>query len=234
MYNNELNFSDNLESYFKSINKSKGLPREKEAELGKRIKNGDESAVMELVEANLQFVVRTAKQYIGCGVPLEDLISEGNLGLVRAAEKFDFSKGKKFITYAVWWIRSFIQDAIKFYRGNPNEGSIEDYVRIGENGERDYDESAEIVNNEYEEKLADLQSRNVVIDDLITCLQERESKILSLYFGLHGEPQMNLKEISKEVGLSSERVRQIVNDSILRMKATALSSKNFEEYKNVN
>lgn len=220
-----------LEPYFKEIKDSKGLTRDKEYELGKRIANGDRTAINELVESNLQFVVRTAKQFAGCGIPMEDLISEGNLGLFRAAEKFDYTKGKKFITYAVWWIRSYIQDAIRNYNRNPNEVSIEDYMDYDCVETESYKESAEMVNAEYEEKIMDIQSRGMVVDELMKCLQERESKILSLYFGLNGVPQMNLKEISEEMKISSERVRQIVNTSITKMKANALMDEHFNEYR---
>ncbi len=224
---------DNLQTYFKAIKNSKGLTREQEAELGKRIKSGDKSAVTELVEANLQFVVRTAKQYVNSGVPLDDLISEGNFGLYRAAEKFDYTKGKKFITYAVWWIKSYIQDAIKQYKGCSDEVSLEDYMKYGDYGEETYQESAEIVNNEYEQKLTDIQSRGMAVDELMGCLQERENKILCLYFGLHGKKQMNLKEISEEMNISSERVRQIVNTSITKLKANVLGGEHFEEFRDL-
>ena len=233
MAKNDANSTDKLQTYFKGIKHCKGLTREQEAELGKRIQAGDKSAITELVEANLQFVVRTAKQYVGSGVPLDDLISEGNFGLYRAAEKFDYTKGKKFITYAVWWIKSYIQDAIKQYKGCSDEVSLEDYMKYSDYGEETYEESAEIVNNEYEEKITDIQSRGMAVDELMECLQERENKILSLYFGLHGEKQMNLKEISEEMNISSERVRQIVNTSITKMKASALGSDHFEEFRDL-
>lgn len=233
MARNDAKSTDNLQSYFKAIKNSKGLTREQEAELGKRIQDGDKTAVTELVEANLQFVVRTAKQYVGSGVPLDDLISEGNFGLYRAAEKFDYTKGKKFITYAVWWIKSYIQDAIKEYKGYSDEISLEDYMKCSDYGEETYEESAEIVNNEYEEKLTNIQSRGMAVDELMECLQERENKILSLYFGLHGEKQMNLKEISEEMNISSERVRQIVNTSITKLKANALGGDHFEEFRDL-
>ena len=233
MAKNDANSTENLQPYFKGIKHSKGLTREQEAELGKRIQEGDKTAITELVEANLQFVVRTAKQFVGSGVPLEDLISEGNLGLYKAAEKFDYTKGKKFITYAVWWIRAYIQDAIKLYKGYSDEVSLEDYTNCSDYGEETYEESAEIVNNEYEEKITDIQSRGMAVNELMECLQDRETKILSLYFGLHGEKEMNLKEIGEEMNMSSERVRQIVNTSITKLKANALASDHFEEYRDL-
>jgi RNA polymerase sigma factor (sigma-70 family) len=229
----EANYLDGLQPYFKSIKNSKGLKREQEAEIGKRILEGDETAVNELVEANLQFVVRTAKKYVSSGIPLEDLISEGNLGLHKAAEKFDYRKGKKFITYAVWWIKSYINDAIKEYKGSPDEVQMDEYVDSNDCCDDNYDESAEIINNEYEEKITDIQSRGMAVEELMKCLQEREMKILSLYFGLHGEKPLNLKEISNEMKMSSERVRQIVNTSITKMKVSALGGDHFDEFRDL-
>lgn len=226
-------YSNTLAPYFKSINPCKGLSREKEAELGKRIQEGDTDAIHELVEANLQFVVRTAKKYYNSGIPMEDLISEGNFGLYKAAKKFDYTKGKKFITYAVWWIKAAIQEYIKECKGQNDEVSMDEYMNIKDNDQADYNESADALNNEYEEKLTEIQSRGMAIDELMECLQERESQILTLYFGLHGEKQMNLKEISDEMQISSERVRQIVNTSLTKMKASALSGNYFDEYKNL-
>lgn len=224
---------ENIEFYFKSIKNSKGLSRKEEAEIGKRIQDGDKNAISELVEANLQFVVKTAKQFIGNGVSLEDLISEGNLALYRAAEKFDYTKGKKFITYAVWWIKSYMQEAVKSYRNKGLEVSIDDRFNFDTGDDESYCEGGESINAAYEEKVTDIQSRGMAVDELLSCLQERENKILSLYFGLHGEKQKNLKEISKEMGMSSERVRQIVKTSIVKLKANALGSDYFEDYKDL-
>lgn len=231
MARNETNTSDKLQTYFKSIKNSKGLSRKDEAELGKRIQEGDKEALTKLVESNLQFVVKTARNYVGSGVPLDDLISEGNLGLYKAAEKFDYTKGKKFITYAVWWIKSYIQDAIKEYKGHNEEISLDDYINSSDYDDETYNESAEIINNEYEERITDIQSRGTAVEELMDCLQERENKILSLYFGLHGNKPMNLKEISDKMDISSERVRQIVNTSITKMKANVLAGDNFDEFR---
>lgn len=115
--NNEKTFSnekanDDLRQYFKNIGTNKLLTPKEEIEIAKRIKNGDENAKNELIEANTRLVISIAKRYVNRGVPLQDLIQEGNLGLIRAAEKFDYKLGNKFSTYATWWIRQAITKAI--------------------------------------------------------------------------------------------------------------------------
>lgn len=109
-----INYSadDTINRYFKDVKKSEGLSLEKEGELAIRIQNGDTKAIDELVEANLKFVVTIAKEFQGQGLPLPDLISEGNYGLIKAAYKFDHTKGFKFISYAVWWIRQSILQSL--------------------------------------------------------------------------------------------------------------------------
>ena len=105
-----INYSadETINRYFKDVKKSEGLSTEKETELAIRIQEGDTKAIDELVEANLKFVVTIAKEFQGQGLPLTDLISEGNYGLIKAAYKFDHTKGFKFISYAVWWIKQSI------------------------------------------------------------------------------------------------------------------------------
>jgi RNA polymerase primary sigma factor len=109
-----INYSadETINRYFKDVKKSEGLSTEKEKELAKRIQEGDTKAIDELVEANLKFVVTIAKEFQGQGLPLPDLISEGNYGLIKAAYKFDHTKGFKFISYAVWWIRQSILQSL--------------------------------------------------------------------------------------------------------------------------
>lgn len=232
MKRNDFENVDILGLYFKDIKRTKCLTREKEAELSKKIQEGDRNALNELVEANLKFVVSMAKKYANSGVPMSDLISEGNLALYKAAEKFDPAMKKKFITYAVWWVRSYMNDCVKQFKGNGEEYSVDDYtMSLAE--ESDGGSFEDMVNDDFEEKITNIQSRGMVIDELVSCLQERELKILSLYFGLYGNKEMTLKEISDEMNMSSERVRQIVNNSITKLKANALMSDNFEEYKDL-
>lgn len=232
MKRNDFENVDTIGLYFKDIKHTKSLSRDKEKELAQKIKEGDKEALNALVEANLKFVVTVAKQYANSGVPMSELISEGNLALYRAAEKFDPSMNKKFITYAVWWIRSYMKDCIKQYNGNGEEFTTDDYT-IAQIEENDSSFRGETINTDFEEKITDIQSRGMAIDDLTSCLQERELKILSLYYGLYGNKEMTLKEISDEMNMSSERVRQIVNTSIVKLKANVLASDNFEEYKDL-
>jgi RNA polymerase sigma factor (sigma-70 family) len=119
------------------------------------------------------------------------------------------------------------------YKGSPDEISMEDYMNPKDYDEESYDDSPDPINNEYEEKLTDIQSRGMVVDELLSCLQEREIKILESYFGLHGEKQKSLKEISTEMNMSSERVRQIVNNSITHLKYNVLAGDYFNEYKDL-
>lgn len=235
MKENDINYEGSLAPYFRSIKKSKGLSREEEAELGRRILEGDYNAVTELVTANLQFVVKTAKKYMGSGIPLDILVSGGNIGLYKAAERFDYRKGMKFITYAVWWIKSEIQTTIREYNGREEEVGFDEYdeFSVPDSDNEKYRENADFINNEYEEKLTELQSRGMVVDELMESLEEREKKILSLYFGLYGEKQMTLKEISGEMNMSSERVRQIANTSLTKLRSNVLASDHFEEYKSL-
>lgn len=229
-HNDIFNKSNEIDSYFEEIKKYKPLTARREKELAKKIKKGDEKALEELVNANLKFVVNCAKQYRNYGVPFSDLISEGNLGLVKAAKKFDENKDVKFISYAVWHIRSAIQECIETYNSSNNEVNCDLYV-IDDCTSTEYDISSNLVNDEFEEELSVLQSRDAAVSELMSTLKKREKKILSLYFGLYGEKEMTLEEISQEMDLTKERVRQIKDKALVKLKVNALSSREFYTYK---
>lgn len=219
-----------IDSYFNEIKDTKPLRPDEERELSKRIQKGDKKALDKLVKANLKFVVNYAKQYRKSGVPFSDLISEGNLGLIKAAEKYDGQKGVKFISYAVWWIRNSIQECIERYNSQGDEVNADDYVfdnSIAEN----YEYSSQIVNDEFENELMDIQSREATIAELMKTLKKREIKILSLYFGLYDGKEMTLDEIGQEMDLTKERVRQIKDKALVKLKVNALSSDEFETFK---
>jgi len=217
---------EEIDLYFKDIEKYVPLTSKEESELAAKIKNGDKKALDKLVKANLKFVVNHAKQYRKSGVPFSDLISEGNIGLMKAAEKFDGTRGIRFISYAVWWIRNSIQECIERYNGSTDEVSAEDYVmEKGNNSEYEY--SSQIVNNEFEEELTNIQSRENTIAELMKTLKKREIKILSLYFGLYDGKEMTLDEIGQEMQLTKERVRQIKDKALVKLKVNALSSDEF-------
>lgn len=221
---------DEIDAYFEDIKKYRPLSSREEKELAVKIRKGDKAALDKLVNANLKFVVNYAKQYRKSGVPFSDLISEGNIGLIKAAEKFDETKGVKFISYAVWWIRNSIQECINRYLGNVEEVNAETYV-FDNCKKAEYDYSSKMVNEEFEEELTNLQSREATIAELMKTLKKREIRILSLYFGLYDGKEMTLDEIGQEMDLTKERVRQIKDKALVKLKVNALSSAEFDTFK---
>lgn len=257
-----------LDKYLHEIGKVELLSADKEVELAKRIKKGDREALETLIKANLRFVVSVSKQYQNQGLSLPDLINEGNLGLIKAAERFDETRGFKFISYAVWWIRQSILQALaeqaRIVRLPLNKiGSINKINKAFNKLEQEFqreptaNEIAEIMdmksdliedsmnfsnvhvsmdaplrdeegNNMYDvmlnedsplpdEKLIDTSLRQEIERSLAT-LGEREAEILRYYFGLKGYQQHTLEEIGDEFGLTRERVRQIKEKAIKKLK----------------
>ena len=184
-----------LDQYFSEIKHFKTLSREEERELGIKISQGDREALNKLVQHNLKFVVSMAKNYRDKGVPFEDLISEGNLGLYHAAEKYDGNRETRFITYAVWWIKNSLNECIK---------------------------KSNKINEKFEERLNDIQSRNASVNELMECLQERERNVVAMFFGLDGKKEMNLDEIGQVMSLSMERVRQIKDVALIKLKTNVM------------
>ena len=207
-------YESEIESYFYSLRGYKKLTRKEERELGKRIQKGDNEALNKLVEHNLRFVVNIAKAYRDRGVSFSDLISEGNLGLIHAAKKYDPDKNIKFISYAVWWIRCYINDFIEKSL-NTNEITTDDYTN--------YQYEDDMINEKFEESLNNLNDRKTTIADLLVCLKERERSIIQMAFGLNGNKEMTLEEISKKTDLSMERVRQIKDNALMRLKCEVLT-----------
>src|SRR5207249_2895090 len=179
-----------LDQYLREISLYPLINREKETTLAVRIKQADPEALDKLVRSNLRFVVSVAKKYQNQGVSLADLINEGNLGLIRAAHKFDETKGIKFISYAVWWIRQAILQALaeqsRIVRVPLNRAGT--LHRIGKRA-------------------------NALLQEL-----EREAKILRLYFGLDDEEPMTLEQIGALLGITRERVRQIKEKALSRLR----------------
>jgi RNA polymerase primary sigma factor len=257
-----------LDKYLHEIGKVELLSAEKEVELAKRIRKGDREALEQLIKANLRFVVSVSKQYQNQGLSLPDLINEGNLGLIKAAERFDETRGFKFISYAVWWIRQSILQALaeqsRIVRLPLNKiGSInkinKTFNKLEQKFQRDptIDEVAELmessseliedamnfsnvhvsmdaplrdeeVNNMYDvmlnedspspdSGLIDNSLRNEIERSLST-LGDREAEILRYYFGLNGVPAHTLEEIGDEFGLTRERVRQIKEKAIKKLR----------------
>jgi RNA polymerase primary sigma factor len=228
-------FTHTVRVYYDDLKHKKLLTRAKEKRLIKLCKRGDMKARNELLEANLKFVFDVAKSYSGKGVPMGDLISEGNLGLIRAVEKFDESNDVKFISYAVWWIRHYMLDAIQnrkltesveFERGVSNDNVFSNRMSDDEDDESEggfpLDDSAE----SYER----LSKQNALINKMFSNLSQREVKVINHYFGIDGNKKMNLIEIGKELGITSERVRQIKSSAIRKMRSSALMFDNVEDF----
>ena len=209
-----------LSTYFNDIQNIRRLTRREEQMLSEKIQKGDEQALNKLVYHNLRFVVNIAKNYRNNNVPFADIISEGNLGLIRAAHKFDSTKGVKFISYAVWWIKNSINECIEKYNRDNETLSYDDYTI---NKCTDLDHKFEQINEDFEEKINNIQSRKDAIESLMKCLHEREIKILTLFFGLNGGKEMTLEEVGKEMCLTNERVRQIKDSALSKLKCEVLT-----------
>ena len=209
-----------LSTYFNDIQNIRRLTRREEQILSEKIQKGDEQALNKLVYHNLRFVVNIAKNYRNSNVPFADIISEGNLGLIRAAHKFDSTKGVKFISYAVWWIKNSINECIEKYNRDNETLSYDDYTI---NKCTDLDHKFEQINEDFEEKINNIQSRKDAIESLMKCLHEREIKILTLFFGLNGGKEMTLEEVGKEMCLTNERVRQIKDGALSKLKCEVLT-----------
>jgi RNA polymerase primary sigma factor len=257
-----------LDKYLHEIGKVELLSAEKEVELAKRIKKGDRKALETLIKANLRFVVSVSKQYQNQGLSLPDLINEGNLGLIKAAERFDETRGFKFISYAVWWIRQSILQALaeqaRIVRLPLNKiGSINKINKAFSKLEQEFqreptvEEVAELMeakpelvedsmnfssihvsmdaplrdeegNNMYDVMLNDDSpkpdeglmngSLRQEIERSLSTLGDREAEILRFYFGLKGYQAHTLEEIGDEFGLTRERVRQIKEKAIKKLK----------------
>ena len=209
-----------LSTYFNDIQNIRRLTRREEQILSEKIQKGDEQALNKLVYHNLRFVVNIAKNYRNSNVPFADIISEGNLGLIRAAHKFDSTKGVKFISYAVWWIKNSINECIEKYNRDNETLSYDDYTI---NKCTDLDHKFEQINEDFEEKINNIQSRKDAIESLMKCLHEREIKILTLFFGLNGGREMTLEVVGKEMCLTNETVRQIKDSALSKLKCEVLT-----------
>ena len=260
--------SEALEKYLSEIGKEELLSADEEVELAQRIRKGDKKALERLTKANLRFVVSVAKQYQNQGLSLPDLINEGNVGLIKAAEKYDETRGFKFISYAVWWIRQSILQAIaeqsrivrlplnqlgsmskinrmlsKFEQENERRPSVDEISEVIDIPEEKVDEAINVsgrqvsvdapfvdgednslldvlVNNDA--PLADRQllveSLQAEIKEALKILTLRERNIITAFYGI-GQPEMTLEEIGSKFGLTRERVRQIKEKAIRRLRA---------------
>ena len=262
--------SQSLEKYLQEIGKVDLLTPEEEVDLAKRIKMGDQAALEKLTKANLRFVVSVAKQYQNQGLSLSDLINEGNLGLIKAAQRFDETRGFKFISYAVWWIRQSILQALaeqsrivrlplnkvgslnkinkafseleQEYEREPSPEELADLLEIPTEevettlgvAARHVSMDAPFVEGE-DNSLLDVLENNSTpdtdqeldynqslrreIERSLNTLTERQCDVIKLYFGIGVEHPMSLEDIGEKFGLTRERVRQIKDKAINKLRS---------------
>jgi RNA polymerase primary sigma factor len=266
--------SQSLEKYLQEIGKVDLLTPEEEVDLAKRIKQGDQVALEKLTKANLRFVVSVAKQYQNQGLSLSDLINEGNLGLIKAAQRFDETRGFKFISYAVWWIRQSILQALaeqsRIVRLPLNKvGSLNKINKAFSELEQEFErepspeelaEMLEIPTEEVEttlgvaarhvsmdapfvegednslldvlensatpgtdEPLEYQESLRREIERSLSTLTDRQCDVIKLYFGIGVEHPMSLEDIGEKFGLTRERVRQIKDKAINKLRSASRS-----------
>ena len=265
--------SQSLDKYLQEIGKVDLLTPDEEVELAKRIREGDQMALEKLTKANLRFVVSVAKQYQNQGLSLGDLINEGNLGLIKAAQRFDETRGFKFISYAVWWIRQSILQALaeqsrivrlplnrvgslnkisktfseleQRFEREPSPDELADVLDVTTSevvdtmkiSGRHVSMDAPFVQGEenslldvLENDMEETPDNELMNDSLrrevqraLSTLTQREADVITLYFGLNGEHSMTLEEIGEKFNLTRERVRQIKEKAIRRLRHTSRS-----------
>jgi RNA polymerase primary sigma factor len=265
--------TDSLQLFLKDVGKVSLLTAAQEVELAKRIERGDDRAKQEMVEANLRLVVSIAKRYRNQGLPFLDLIQEGTIGLVRAAEKFDWRKGYKFSTYATWWIRQAVARALadkartirmpvhvveklnkivrverklraeKGREPTNEEIALElemtpaevDAIRrtaqtpvslekpVGDDDESEFGHFIEDENAPLPDEAADVSFRIEALAKCLTLLSYRERRVLELRYGLNGEQPRTLDEVGRQFEVTRERIRQIENQGLKKLRALAES-----------
>lgn len=223
-------FSTTVKTYYNELKRYKPISREKEKELLIKAKDGDLKAQNEILTSNLRFVFNIASRYKGNGAAISDLISEGNLGLVKAIQKFDTSKDVKFISYAVWWIRNAMQEFIKKRQASLNIEKEEEILNKPlfskgiPDSEDEWIERRDVVlsDEEDEEKRELHKNQRKVIDTLMSKLCGREKAIIEKYYGIYGNKSKNLEELGKELGITKERVRQIKEQGLKKLRSEIL------------
>jgi RNA polymerase primary sigma factor len=273
--------SQSLDRYLQEIGKVDLITADEEIRLAKKIREGDQQALEKLTKANLRFVVSVAKQFQNKGLPLSDLINEGNIGLIKAAKKFDETRGFKFISYAVWWIKQSIMQAIadqsrmvrlplnrvgaltkiskvasaleQEYERAPSTEEIAKELEMDVNdvayalkvsgrhvsvdapfSQSDNDKSSlldVISNNEQPDPDYELMTNSLKndIESSLSTLTEREAEVIRLYFGINSEYSATLEEIGEMLNLTRERVRQIKEKALGRLRHSS-RSKNLKVY----
>jgi RNA polymerase primary sigma factor len=222
--------TDSLQLFLKDIGKVRLLTAQEEVDLAKRIERGDLDAKQKMVESNLRLVVSIAKNYRNQGLPFLDLIQEGTLGLVRAAEKFDYRKGFKFSTYATWWIRQAIARALadKARTIRIPVHVVEKLNKIGRAERKLVTELGQFIADERAEspyeRAAEILTKEALREALEN-LSYRERRVLELRYGLGGEHPRTLDEVGRTFNVTRERIRQIENQSLKKLQSLAEAQK---------
>lgn len=219
-------YTASVKTYYKELKSYKPITRVKERELLRKAKCGDLNARNKIVEANLRFVFDTAKNYKGRGVPIGDLISDGNLGLIRAIDKFDESKNVKFISYAVWWIRQGILENLEKHSKKKKVEVENDEINASNAANvtslnLDDDEPSQDVGG-FSNAEEELDAPETLVDELLSKLNERERSIIEKYYGINGQKAMTLDELGEEFNISKERIRQIKKKSFRIMRTQVM------------
>jgi RNA polymerase primary sigma factor len=248
---------ESISKYLKEVRKTKTLTPEEEVVITKKIFEGDDSQIELLVKANLRFVITIAKEYQGQGVPLVDLINEGNYGLIKAAKKFDYTRGFRFISYAVWWIRQSVLQSLsdnsrtvrlpvnitnqlskigkeisqfeQEHQRKPIHGemdlSVLNHPKCGSLNDKvneDGDEVIDLVEDtSFERPDSDFYGDDILktnLEKTLSILSDREKSIINMYFGIDGSP-MTLEQIGEEYDLTKERIRQIKEKSLRKLRS---------------
>ena len=222
-------FTNTVRTYYDELKKYKPLTKAKERRLLKKCKKGNLKAKNEILEANLRFVFDIAKHYTGRGVSISELISDGNMGLLRAIDKFDETKDVKFISYAVWWIRQAMLESIKkkklvnFVEIEPNIDNDSSMDRkLIEDDEDDVPSNDRFVNEGDEKNKETIENQKNIISSLITVLSDRERDVIENYYGLGNKKELTLTEIGEKYNLSCERIRQIKRQSLKKLRTKML------------
>lgn len=254
--------TESLKSYLDSVSSIPMITQEREVELSKEIKKGSQEALEELVSANLRFVISVAKKFQHQGLSIEDLISEGNLGLIRAAQRFEGERGFKFITFALWWIRQSIVESITM-NGKPIRlplNRIRDMAKIKkafnefnirENRDPVFEEIVNLTGLSGSKVATSMKSFNTMssldepigeeftlseilsdgssfpspsdekvkgVNQILETLNEREGLVIKMLYGIGGEKESSMEEISKSIGLGKERIRQIRESALRKLR----------------
>lgn len=248
---------ESISNYLKEVRKIDLLTPEEELEITKRISEGEEDLIDLLVKSNLRFVISIAKNYQGQGIPLVDLINEGNYGLIKAARKFDHTRGFRFISYAVWWVKQAILQCLsensrtvrlpvnitnqlskikkeiaefeQEHHRKPSGGEMDLSVlnhpkccSLNDKINEDGDEVLDLVeDNSFERPDSDFYSEDILknsLEETLSVLSDREKRIIYMYFGIDGSP-MTLEQIGEEFNLTKERIRQIKEKSLRKLRS---------------